>query len=522
MKRALQLLTGLITDGFLATSTLAQANYSTPYTFTTIAGTAGNTGGNDGTNGSAQFFSPEGIAVDTNGNLYVVDNNENTIRKVALVGTNWVVTTIAGTAGSAGSADGTNGAAQFNGPVGITVDSLGQLYVADYGYNTIRKVTPVGTNWVVSTIAGTAGSGGPADGTNGSAQFNNPSGITVDTNGNLYVADFYNSTIRKVAPVGTNWVVTTIAGMAQSYTSADGTNRVARFYGPSSITIDGLGNLYVADTYNYTIRKLTPVGTNWVVTTIAGQVGNGDSSDGTNFAAHFNFSKGITADGAGNLYVADTYNNTVRKVAPVGTNWVVSTLAGVAGITGTNDGTGASALFSYPYGITVDGAGNLYVGDTLNGTIRKGQNVAVLAVPNLTIGLTAPNSVVVSWPNLGSYTLQSNADLTTTNWVNYGGAVTTSNGTNSVTISPPVGNLFFRLTIQQEQIAAVPTLTIGFTALNSLVVSWPSLGSYTLQSNADLTTTNWVNYGGAVTTSNGTNSVTIPPPVGNLFFRLTP
>src|SRR5674476_1341780 len=198
MKRALQLLTGLITGGFLATSTLAQANYSTPYTFTTIAGTAGNTGGNDGTNGGAQFFSPKGIAVDTNGNLYVVDNNENTIRKVALVGTNWVVTTIAGTAGSAGSADGTNGAAQFNGPVGITVDSLGQLYVADYGYNTIRKVTPVGANWVVSTIAGTAGSGGPADGTNGSAQFNNPSGITVDTNGNLYVADFYNSTIRKV------------------------------------------------------------------------------------------------------------------------------------------------------------------------------------------------------------------------------------------------------------------------------------------------------------------------------------
>jgi sugar lactone lactonase YvrE len=508
----------------LATPALAQANYSTPYTFTTIAGTAGNTGGNDGTNGGAQFFSPKGIAVDTNGNLYVVDNNENTIRKVALVGTNWVVTTIAGTAGSAGSADGTNGAAQFNGPVGITVDSLGQLYVADYGYNTIRKVTPVGTNWVVSTIAGTAGSGGPADGTNGSAQFNNPSGITVDTNGNLYVADFYNSTIRKVAPVGTNWVVTTIAGQAQVYKSTDGTGTNALFYGPSSITIDGLGNLYVADTYNYTIRMLTPAGTNWVVTTIAGQVGTSGSLDGTNFAAQFNYSKGITADGAGNLYVADTSNNTIRKVAPVGTNWVVSTLAGVADSSngGSTDGTGASALFSNPDGIAVDGAGNLYVGDTLNGTIRKGQNVAVLAVPNLTIGLTAPNSVVVSWPNLGSYTLQSNADLTTTNWVNYGGAVTPSNGTNSVTISPPVGNLFFRLTIQPEQIAAVPTLTIGFSALNSLVVSWPSLGSYTLQSSADLTTTNWVNYGGAVTTSNGTNSVTIPPPVGNLFFRLTP
>src|ERR1035437_9489238 len=521
MKRMLQLLTGLVTGGFLTTA-WGQASYSTPYTFVTIAGTAGNSGGNNGTNSIAQFHWPEGITVDTNGNLYVVDNYENTIRKVAPVGTNWVVTTIAGTAGNNGSANGTNGVAHFYEPASITMDGPGSLYVADGGNNTIRKVTPVGTNWVVSTIAGTAGIGGGADGTNGSAQYNYPSGITVDANGNLYVADSGNDTIRKLTPVGTNWVVTTIAGMAQNFGSADGTNSVARFYGPSSITIDGPGNLYVADGGNNTIRKLTPAGTNWVVTTIAGQVGKNGGTDGTNLAAQFYYSSGIIVDTSGNLYVADTYNYTIRKVAPVGTNWVVSTLAGVAGITGTNDGTGASALFSYPYAIAVDGAGNLYVGDTLNNTIRKGQIAAVLAVPNLTIGLTAPNSVVVSWPNLGSYTLQSNADLTTTNWVNYGGAVTTSNGTNSLPIPPPVGNLFFRLTIQQEQIAAVPALTMGFTALNSLVVSWPSLGSYTLQSNADLTTTNWVNYGGAVTTSNGTNSVTIPPPVGNLFFRLTP
>ena len=445
MKRMLQLLlAGLVTGGFL-TAAWGQASYSTPYTFVTIAGTAGNSGSNDGTNRVAQFHWPEGITVDTNGNLYVVDNYEMTVRKVAPVGTNWVVTTIAGTAGVNGIADGTNGAAQFYEPASITMDGLGQLYVADGGNNTIRKVTPVGTNWVVNTIAGTAGSGGPADGTNGSARFNYPSGITVDTNGNLYVADTVNETIRKLTPAGTNWVVTTIAGQV-GRGSSDGTNFAAQFYGPSSITIDGLGNLYVADTYNNTIRKLTPAGTNWVVTTIAGTAGNGDSADGTNDSARFNYPSGITVDTNGNLYVADTYNYTIRKVAPVGTNWVVSTLGGVAGTTGTNDGTGASALFSYPYGITVDGAGNLYVGDTFNGTIRKGQNVAVLAVPNLTIGLTAPNSVVVSWPSLGSYTLQSNADLTTTNWVNYGGAVTTSNGTNSVTIPPPVGNLFFRLT----------------------------------------------------------------------------
>ena len=142
--------------------------------------------------------------------------------------------------------------------------------------------------------------------------------------------------------------------------------------------------------------------------------------------------------------MADTYNQTIRKIAPAGTNWVVSTLAGVAdgSAGGSADGTGTNALFSYPYAVAVDGVGNLYVGDTLNSTIRKGY---IAAVPNLTIGFGAPNSVVISWPSLGSYTLQSNGNLATTNWVNYGGTVSAGTGTNSATISPPVGSLFFRL-----------------------------------------------------------------------------
>lgn len=447
MKKTLQLLlAGLAAGGFLAASAPAQSIYSTPYMFTTIAGTAGNSGSNDGTNGSAQFEAPQGMAVDTNGNLYVTDYNGNTIRKVAPSGTNWVVTTIAGTAGNgnSGSNDGTNGNAQFSGPDGITIDGSGNLYVADYGNDTIREVTPVGTNWVVSTIAGTALSGGSADGTNGSARFDSPSGITVDTNGNLYVADYQNSTIREIMPVGTNWVVATIAGVAQDYDSADGTGTNALFFGPYSITVDRSGNLYVADTYNDTIRRLAPVATNWVVTTIAGQVQNPGFSDGTNLDAQFNNPSGITSDNTGNLFVADTVNNTIRGVAPVGTNWVVSTLAGVEGVAGSTDGTGTNALFSLPYAVAVDGTGNLYVGDTQNSTIRKGQ---IAAVPNLTAILTATNSVVVSWPDLGSYTLQTNADLTTASWAGYGGTVTTSNGTNSVVISPPSGNLFFRLTL---------------------------------------------------------------------------
>ena len=442
MKKISQLIMGLILCGVLTASATAQSIYSTPYTFTTIAGTAGNNGAIDGTNGTAQLYWPEGIAVDTNGNLYVADNYENTIRKVAPAGTNWVVTTIAGTAGSSGGTDGTNGAARFNEPVGITIDGTGNLYVADYGNDSIREITPSGTNWVVSTIAGTDGIEGPADGTNGGAQFYSPSGITVDTNGILYVADYQNSTIRKIVPVGTNWVVTTIAGVAGNYTYADGTGTNALFFGPYSITVGGSGNLYVADTYNDAIRKLMPSGTNWVVTTIAGQAGNSGIADGANLAAQFDNPFGITSDRAGNLYVADTLNDTIRKLMPAGTNWVVSTLAGVAGFTGSTDGTGTNALFLNPYAVATDSAGHLYVGDTFNDTIRMGW---IAAVPNLKIVLTATNSVVVSWPNLGGYTLQSNPDLTTTNWTGYGGAVTTINGTNSVTISPPSGKLFFRL-----------------------------------------------------------------------------
>jgi streptogramin lyase len=456
MKKILQRLTGLLAGGFLVlTSAWGQSNYATPYTFVTIAGTAGNNNAADGTNSAALFYWPEGITVDTNGSLYVVDNFENTVRKATPVGTNWVVTTIAGNANSsAGANDGTNSNAQFNEPTSIAMDGAGNLYVTDGGNNTIRKITPAGTNWVVSTIAGTASlTGGANDGTNGDAQFYYPSGITVGTNGNLYVADAFNDTIRMVALVGTNWVTTTIAGTANPTGGADdGTNGSAQFDSPSGITVDAGGNLYVADTYNNTIREIIPVGTNWVVSTIAGTAGGGGSADGTDGDAQFNYPYGITVDTNGNLYVADTYNNTIREIAPVGTNWVVTTLAGVAdgGFGGSTDGTGTGALFSYPYGVAVDGAGNLYVADFVNGTIREGHMAPATnaPVPNLAISLTASNGVVISWPSVGSYTLQTNANLAASNWVGYGGAISTSNGTNSVTFTPSAGKLFFRLTNQ--------------------------------------------------------------------------
>jgi uncharacterized protein YjiK len=366
----------------------AQAS-SLAYTFSTLAGKASE-GSADGIGSTAQFFFPAdvaaaaGVAADTNGNLYVADTDNHTIRKVTSAG---VVSTIAGFAGIYGSTDGTGSNARFSYPTGIAVDNAGNLYVADNDNNEIRKITPVGTNWVVSTIAGSnSGSLGSADGTGSNAQFWRPCGIAVDKAGNLYVADTYNFTIRKITPVGTNWVVSTIAGLAGSLDfSADGTGSNARFEHPEGIAVDNAGNLYVADTFSFTIRKITLAGTNWVVSTIAGlapslgnPVGPG-SADGTGSNAGFYEPGGIAVDSADNLYVADTDNQTIRKVTPVGTNWVVSTIAGLAGSSGSVEGTGSNARFNQPWGIAVDSAGNLYLGDSMNSAIRKVTSAGVVS-----------------------------------------------------------------------------------------------------------------------------------------------
>ena len=239
---------------------------------------------------------------------------------------------------------------------GWTVDGDGNLYVADTYNNTIRKVTPAG---VVTTVAG-SGSYGSDDGTGTAASFANPVGVAVDGDGNLYVADTNNNTIRKVTPAG---VVTTFAGSG-SYGSDDGTGTAASFNKPQGVVFGGDGNLYVADTYNNTIRKVTPAGE---VTTFAGS-GSSGSDDGTGTAASFNEPVGVAVDGDGNLYVADARNRTIRKVTPAGE---VTTLAGSAGSQGSINGIGPAARFVYPTGVAFGGDGNLYVADSNDSKIRK-------------------------------------------------------------------------------------------------------------------------------------------------------
>jgi len=164
----------------------------------------------------------------------------------------------------------------------------------------------------VTTLAGLPGSLGSVDGTNGGARFDWPSGITVDESGNVFVTDYFNHTIRELSPVGTNWAVTTVAGLAGVWGAADGINGSARFYLPQGIVSDGAGNLYVADSGNHTIRKLTPMGTNWVVSTVGGTAGTSGNADGTGSGALFDFPAGLAASGTGYLYTADSGNDTIR------------------------------------------------------------------------------------------------------------------------------------------------------------------------------------------------------------------
>jgi hypothetical protein len=197
------------------------------------------------------------VAADKEGAVYVADQGNQTIRRLQPSGTNWLVTTLVGSPGLWGTADGTNSAARFLNPRGLAVDDAGSVYVADDSHR-IRKLQAIGPDWVVSTVAGQAGSPGSDDGTGANARFCFPFAVAVHHADSLFVADWGDETIRMVAPVGSNWLVSTIGGLPGSIGSADGYGSNARFWDPEGIAVDGAGNLYVSDYYNFTIREGSP------------------------------------------------------------------------------------------------------------------------------------------------------------------------------------------------------------------------------------------------------------------------
>lgn len=318
----------------------------------TFAGTAGNRGSTDGQGSAASFNYPVGITADPAGNLYVAGLTES-IRKIAWEGT---VTTIAGGNGS-GSVDGPALSAKVRAPQGIAWSPTGELYWTEDDSSVLRKLTPSGQ---VVTVAGLAYSPGAADGRGSAARFNRPDGVTVVADGSIYVADTANFTIRKVTASG---VVSTVAGLAGASGRVDGTGAAARFAGPQKIVVEPTsGDLFVTD--GWAVRRVTPSG---VVTTLAGNPNAGGHADGTGSAARFERASGIAIDIAGNLYVTDASKHVVRKVTPAG---VVTTLAGVVGIAGSADGSLNAASFSGPSDAVMWGD-TLVVADTYNQTIRK-------------------------------------------------------------------------------------------------------------------------------------------------------
>lgn len=315
---------------------------------------AGSTSGYlDGAASTARFRGPGSVAIDSQGNMYVSDRENDRIRKITLDGT---VSTFAGSGSTSFCTAGTGTGANIDTPGPIAVDTADNVYVS-CGVSRVLKITPAG---VVSVIGG-AGGFGYLDGAAAGSQFRNPSGIAVDNSGNVYVADNSNHRIRMITPGGT---VSTVAGSGAATGAANGTGTAAEIPYPNSLAIDRTaGVLYVGEN-NSLIRKV--VISSMAVTTFVGSTLG--FLDGTGTAAQLSYVGGMTADWAGNIYFTEQYNShRIRKVTPAG---VVTTLAG-DGTEGSSNGSGTAARFSYPSGLAVDASGNVYVADSTNALIRK-------------------------------------------------------------------------------------------------------------------------------------------------------
>ena len=300
------------------------------------------------------FTAPYGVVSDAAGNLFVADGGSHVIWKVDATGHK---TLLAGTPGVPGATDGPGTSAQFRYPGGLCLDSAGDLLVADTGNDTIRRIAPDGT---VTTLAGTAGVPGSADGPGATATFNAPVGIVMDATGAAFVADSQNHVIRRVAADGT---VSTVAGVKGQPGFQNGAAASALFNQPNGLALKADGTLVIADYGNSSIRMLTPAGQ---VVTLAGQTTHG-FADGSASTALFHWPVGVAVDASGVVWVADTSNQAIRKVQADGT---VSTVAGSGGNVGNVDGTGTAALFDQPSGIAVTPAGNLVIADTGNHLLR--------------------------------------------------------------------------------------------------------------------------------------------------------
>jgi hypothetical protein len=378
---------GVVADD--AGGAFASARYGIRYltgsTMSLFAGLGYSGGFADGTGGDARFKGPYDADTDALGNIYVADANNCVIRKITPAG---VVTSYAGTAGQCGSVDGIGAAVRFYGSIyGLDVDDLGNVYVAEGWSHVIRKVAPDGT---VTTIAGTVDAAGHVNATGSAARFNVPHDIVVAPSGDVYVADMYNHVIRKIAPDGS---VTTLAGSPGLAGTTNGTGSAARFYYPHGITYAG-GELFVTTRIGG-VRRVTLSGDVTTVNDVCG-------------AGSWDIAWGIASDAAGALYVSDYANNVVRKIVRSGLNFCATNIGGVAGLRGSEDGTGTAARFGSPVGTAVAPDGTLYVVEQAWLGVRRGTPATLTATPTVpsssgpagtpvTLGVSGSDSDTWQW-----------------------------------------------------------------------------------------------------------------------------
>jgi uncharacterized protein (TIGR03437 family) len=415
-------------------------------TITTVAGSGGFASAGAGFSGdggpatSALMDSPYGVAVDSSGNLFIVDTRNSRIRKVSASG---IITTVAGNGTAGSSGDGGPATSASLAPYGVAVDSSGNLFIGDN--SRIRKVSASG---IITTVAGNygcgfSGDGGPAT----SALLCSPGGIAVDGSGNLFIADTSNQRIRKISASG---IITTVAGNgvveagsfgnAGGFSGDGGPATSASLNNPGSVAVDSSGNLFIVDTNNNRIRKVSASG---IITTVAGNgiIGfSGDSGPAT--SASFYYPSDVAVDGLGNLLIADPWNNRIRKVSSGGTITTVAgsgaTGPGAGGFSG-DGGPATSALLAQPFGVAVDGSGSLYVADTDNNRIRE---VPVPPAPSITSGGIVPVDSTVPTIQPGEWVSIYGTGLASAT-VTWNGNFPASLGGTSVTIDGKATSLSF-------------------------------------------------------------------------------
>jgi len=463
----------------------------------TVVGTGSSTYAGDGglaTNASLRF--PWRVALDTMGNLYLADSGNNRIRKVD---TNGIITTVAGN-GTNGFA-GDNGAAtsaKMSNPRGLALDSIGNLFIADTGNSRIRKVD---TNGIITTVAGSGNIGIYGD--NGyatNASLYAPSAVTIDATGNVFIADTGNGRMRKV---NTNGIISTIAGNYNAtYYGDNGYATNAGLNSPLGVTLDTAGDLFIADSGNNRIRK---VDTNGIITTVAGKGTAGFSGDGkTATNATLNGPYDVVVNPVGDLFIADTTNARIRKVD---FNGIITTVAGNGTLAFSGDGGLATAAgMNIPCGVTLDASGNLLITDYYECRIRK----ITLFAGQSTFSIPSAGAI-----NTGNYTVVI---------TNKYGSITSQAATLTVTappaiVSQPASQLALAGSNPQFSVAAVGTVPFG--------CSWFFDGTNQLQSGTNTTlalsgiTTNdagaytavITNVYGSITSQVATLTVTLPPAI---------